>query len=176
MAAPQVGIYTTICLVVIKLFLEFLEGFLRRHLSIKVHQRTSELQNFPIGPYSRCYKQLKRVQLKLEALCRLHRRFGNQVFDSELDVETLKSDPGDGQQRTNGRQISKRRRFRTSLSMRELAERISESLEERRDNAASGDLDEMASRLSKVASYIDRDLTGSSDTILLDQEKIRQLK
>lgn len=60
--------------------------------------------------------------------------------------------------------------------MRELAERILGSLEERRDNAASGDLDEMTSRLSKVASYIDRDLTGSSDTILLDHEKIRNLR
>lgn len=99
MAASQVGNYTTICLVAIKLILIVLEGFLCRHLSIEVHQRTSDLQNFPIGPYSRGYKQLERVQLKLEALCKLHRRFANQVLDSELDAETLKSDPGDDKQR-----------------------------------------------------------------------------
>lgn len=60
--------------------------------------------------------------------------------------------------------------------MRQLAERISESLKKRSGNAASDDLDEMSSRLSKVASYIDRDLTGSSDNIFLDHKKIRHLQ
>ncbi|RSM04645.1 hypothetical protein CDV31_009969 [Fusarium ambrosium] len=176
MAAPQVGIYTTICLVAIKLILIVLEGFLRRYLSVDVHQRASHLQNYPIGPHTRCFKQLERVQLKLEALCKLHGRFGNQILDSDHDVNTLKSDPDDDQKRTNTRRRSKRRRSKSSLTMRELAERISNSLEERRNNSASDDLDEMASRLSKVASYIDRDLTGSGDTALLDHKTIRQLQ
>lgn len=99
MAAPQVGIYTTICLLAIKLILIVLEGFLRRHLSAEVHQTTSDLQNSPIGPYNRCCKQLEGVQVKLEKLCKLHSRFGSQLLDSEHDVKPLNYDPGDDQQR-----------------------------------------------------------------------------
>ncbi|KAK7417433.1 hypothetical protein QQX98_004552 [Neonectria punicea] len=154
MAAPQVGIYTTICLVAIKLILIVLEGFLRRYLSDQVHQTISDLENFPIVPYNRCRKQFERVQVKLGKLCKLHSRFGSQLLDSEPDVEPLSHDLGDDQQQG-----------------------IYESLEEPRDNtAASEGLNELSSRLSKVASYIDRDLTGSSDKILLDHKEIRQLQ